>query len=70
VQYKCTELYDPQDEVGIAYNDPALAIAWPVTDAVLSVRDQRHGTLQQLLERMGDGDKSRRPAPAEAIEPH
>lgn len=55
VQYKCTELYDPQDEVGIAYNDPALAISWPVQDPILSPRDQRHGTLQQLLERVDRG---------------
>ena len=30
VQYKCTELYDPADEIGIAWNDPAAAISWPV----------------------------------------
>jgi dTDP-4-dehydrorhamnose 3,5-epimerase len=69
VQYKCTELYDPQDEVGIAYNDPALAIPWPVTDPILSPRDQRHGTLQQLLERMGGSDEPVR-APVESIERH
>ena len=58
VQYKCTELYDPKDEIGIAYNDPALAIPWPVTHPILSPRDQRHGTLQQLLERADRGELS------------
>lgn len=58
VQYKCTELYDPQDEVGIAYDDPVLAIPWPVTDPILSLRDQQHGTLQQLLERIDRGELS------------
>ena len=67
VQYKCTELYDPADEVGIAYNDPALAIPWPVAEPLLSSRDQRHGTLQQLLERLGGGGESPR-SPVDAIE--
>jgi len=58
VQYKCTELYDPSDEVGIAYDDPTLAISWPVTTPVLSVRDQRHGTLKDVLARLQDGDRA------------
>jgi dTDP-4-dehydrorhamnose 3,5-epimerase len=33
-------LYDREDEVGIAYNDPALAISWPVANPVLSPKDQ------------------------------
>lgn len=52
VQYKCTELYDPADEVGIAYNDPALAIEWPVTQPILSDRDQRHRPLADLIDRL------------------
>jgi dTDP-4-dehydrorhamnose 3,5-epimerase len=49
VQYKCTELYDPTDEIGIAWNDPTLGIAWPVVDAVLSDRDRRHGSLHDAI---------------------
>ncbi len=33
---KCTELYDPDDELGIAYDDATLAIAWPTTSPLLS----------------------------------
>lgn len=28
VEYKCTSLYDPSDEVGISWNDPALGVSW------------------------------------------
>lgn len=38
--YKCTAYYEPSDERSIAWNDPALAIAWPLTGApTLSKRD-------------------------------
>ncbi|HTM04520.1 MAG TPA: dTDP-4-dehydrorhamnose 3,5-epimerase [Vicinamibacterales bacterium] len=54
VEYKCTEFYDPADEVGIAYDDPELAIPWPVQAPLLSVRDQHHPTLRELLEKQGE----------------
>ena len=46
VEYKCTEYYDPADERGIAWNDPTLAIPWPVTSPVLSERDTHNPTLE------------------------
>jgi dTDP-4-dehydrorhamnose 3,5-epimerase len=49
VTYKCTELYDPRDEVGIAWNDPDLGISWPVTEPLLSERDKRHPSLQDVM---------------------
>jgi dTDP-4-dehydrorhamnose 3,5-epimerase len=48
VEYKCTELYDPTDEIGIAYNDPGIGITWPVSEPVLSARDSSHPTLEAL----------------------
>ncbi len=39
--YKCSALYDPADERGIAWNDPALGIPWPTSAPILSARDQR-----------------------------
>ena len=43
VQYKVTEFYSPQHERGIAWNDPALLIAWPVAAeaAIVSERDSK-----------------------------
>lgn len=39
VQYKCTDYYHPEDEVTVAWNDPELAIAWPIADPILAPRD-------------------------------
>jgi dTDP-4-dehydrorhamnose 3,5-epimerase len=50
VEYKCTEFYYPEDELGIAYNDPDLAISWPVLDPLLSERDKQHETLARALQ--------------------
>lgn len=27
--YKCTDFYHPNDEAGLAWNDPAIGVAWP-----------------------------------------
>ncbi len=37
--YKCTDFYQPASERGIAWNDPDLGIAWPVTAPLLSAKD-------------------------------
>lgn len=48
VAYKCSSYYAPADERGLAWNDPTLAIAWPVTDPILSARDQRQPLLGDI----------------------
>ena len=40
VMYKCTALYDGSDEQGLRWDDPELAIDWPVRDPVLSDKDR------------------------------
>ena len=52
VQYKCTELYDPADELGIAWNDPDLAIPWPVEEPLLSKKDRTHPPLASVMARL------------------
>ncbi|MCU0276591.1 MAG: dTDP-4-dehydrorhamnose 3,5-epimerase [Acidobacteria bacterium] len=49
IQYKCTGIYNSQAESGILWNDPALAIDWPVKDPVLSAKDQKARTLAEWL---------------------
>lgn len=52
IEYKCTALYDPSDEVGVAWNDPALGIDWAVDDPILSPRDSGHLPLSKLTDRL------------------
>ncbi|UCC57284.1 MAG: dTDP-4-dehydrorhamnose 3,5-epimerase [Gammaproteobacteria bacterium] len=44
--YKCTDLYSPGDEYGIAWNDPDIGIDWPEMDCVLSDKDLRNPRLR------------------------
>ena len=39
-QYKCTELYHPEDEYGLLWNDKDLNIEWPVKKPILSQKDE------------------------------
>lgn len=44
--YKCDELYHPEDEGGIMWNDPAIGIEWPeVGEIILSEKDKIHLSL-------------------------
>ena len=52
VEYKCTDLYDPSDEIGIAWNDPTLAIPWPVGQPFLSERDRRNPILAEVMDEL------------------
>lgn len=57
--YKCTDFYHPEDEGGIAWNDPSIGIEWPGvikkddgymlkdgTPLNLSQKDKKHGALE------------------------
>ncbi|MGE3332617.1 MAG: dTDP-4-dehydrorhamnose 3,5-epimerase [Rhodospirillaceae bacterium] len=50
VIYKVTNYYAPQHDLGLLWNDPALGIAWPVSeaDAVLSAKDKIQPRLADL----------------------
>ncbi len=41
VIYKCTDLYDPKDEVGVIWNDPTFKLPWPVGTPLLSAKDEK-----------------------------
>jgi dTDP-4-dehydrorhamnose 3,5-epimerase len=49
--YKCTDYYRPEDEGGLAWDCPRLAIPWPLAEPLVSARDRAHPDLDGLLSR-------------------
>ncbi len=49
LEYKCTEPYKPDDEYGVRWDDPAIAIPWPVEQPLLSDKDLGLPTTAELL---------------------
>jgi len=49
-QYKCDNLYNPDAEAAIAWDDPDLAIDWqiPASKVILSGKDRNHPRLSEL----------------------
>jgi dTDP-4-dehydrorhamnose 3,5-epimerase len=48
-EYKCTDYYDPADEGAIRWDDPDLAIDWPITNPSLSDKDATAGSFKDLV---------------------
>ena len=50
--YKCSDFYAPVEERGIIWNDPELAIPWPLGDSapILSPKDAEYGPLSAMDE--------------------
>lgn len=48
VLYKCTNLYEPEDERGIIWNDRTIGIRWPVQQPLLSPKDEAYKTLADM----------------------
>jgi len=46
--YKCSDFYSPGDERGIIWNDPALAIPWPISDPLISEKDAKYRSLAEM----------------------
>jgi dTDP-4-dehydrorhamnose 3,5-epimerase len=53
VAYKCTDFYDPADEIGLRWNDPDVGIAWPIREPLLSDKDAALPTLAELRRELG-----------------
>jgi dTDP-4-dehydrorhamnose 3,5-epimerase len=54
VEYKCTAFYRPDAEWSVAWNDPDLAIPWPIAEPILSPKDARAPRLCDVQDRLLD----------------
>jgi dTDP-4-dehydrorhamnose 3,5-epimerase len=55
VSYRIDSLHDPSEDVTIAFNDPELAIPWPLPVAMVSDRDRRAPTLAATIASLTSG---------------
>ena len=50
--YKCTDFYHPNDEGGLAWNDPDIGIEWPKLDGIeltISDKDKKWGGIKSFV---------------------
>ena len=53
VQYKCTDVYDPEGQLKVAWNDPDIGIDWPLDgEPLLSTEDAGAPTLAEVRDRL------------------
>jgi dTDP-4-dehydrorhamnose 3,5-epimerase len=52
IHYKCTDFYDPTDELRLQWNDPTIGIEWPAADPVLSDKDKNGLPLSDWMDRL------------------
>jgi len=46
--YKCTELYHPECDAGVRWDDPDIGIKWPVAEPILSEKDKNQPLLKDV----------------------
>jgi dTDP-4-dehydrorhamnose 3,5-epimerase len=47
--YQVTAYYDGSDKRAVAWDDPDLAVPWPISDPILSERDLQAPRLRELF---------------------
>ncbi|RYZ88740.1 MAG: dTDP-4-dehydrorhamnose 3,5-epimerase [Proteobacteria bacterium] len=48
--YKCTDIYHPETEIAIRWDDPAIGINWPIKDLKISAKDEKGILLSEVPE--------------------
>jgi dTDP-4-dehydrorhamnose 3,5-epimerase len=52
VQYKCTDLYDPTDELTVRWDDPRIGVDWPIAEPQLSDRDRKAPRIDEVEQQL------------------
>jgi dTDP-4-dehydrorhamnose 3,5-epimerase len=52
VEYKCSDFYNPGDELTVLWSDPEIGIDWPVRNPILSAKDAAALPLARVMERL------------------
>jgi dTDP-4-dehydrorhamnose 3,5-epimerase len=52
LNYKCTNFYFPEDEGGLIWNDPEVAIDWPIKSPLLSKKDKLLPSLNEIKKKL------------------
>jgi dTDP-4-dehydrorhamnose 3,5-epimerase len=52
VVYKCTDFYDPTDELTIQWKDPEINISWPIPNPMLSEKDLKAPPLADVIDQL------------------
>jgi dTDP-4-dehydrorhamnose 3,5-epimerase len=50
VEYKCSQFYDPADELAILWNDPEIGVKWPAAEPILSPKDTQARPLRDVMD--------------------
>lgn len=52
VEYKCSDVYVPDDQFSVRWNDPELGVHWPLTDPLLSDKDRDAPLLRDVMQQL------------------
>jgi dTDP-4-dehydrorhamnose 3,5-epimerase len=52
VEYKCTDVYTPGDDIALIWNDQQVAIQWPLESPILSPKDATGQSLEALHDKL------------------
>ena len=52
VEYKCSDVYVPEDQVSVRWDDPDIGIEWPVDQPILSDKDKSAPLLKDLSHKL------------------
>lgn len=48
INYMVTQVYTPNADTGVRYNDPVFAIEWPIEPVIISEKDANHPNFEEI----------------------